>query len=113
MRVLVCGGRSFANQYEIWRALWDLDKVSKIETIIHGGAQGVDSFAGNWARVEGRNVERYPALWSKHGRQAGWIRNKKMVNEGKPDLVLVFNGDRGTKMMQRIAMAAGVPVKEV
>jgi SLOG family YspA-like protein len=81
--------------------------------IITGGASGVDSTATDWAAVNWCQFKEYKADWKKHGRAAGPIRNQRMLDEGKPDLVVAFPGGRGTADMVKRAKAAGVPVHEV
>ena len=42
---------------------------------------------------------------------AGGVKGDcKMLNEGKPDIVISFPVGRGTENMIRISLAAGVPV---
>ena len=87
------------------------------DTLIHGCAKGADLLAEQaWAnlKIEGY-VERFPADWVKHGKAAGPIRNKQMLDEGKPDLVIAFlaKDSRGTKNMIEQAEKAGVDVKIV
>ena len=55
----------------------------------------------------------FQADWAGLGRKAGPIRNKLMLDEGKPDLVVAFPGGRGTAHMTRIARGAGIEVIEV
>jgi hypothetical protein len=43
----------------------------------------------------------------------GPIRNKQMLEEGKPDLMVAFPGERGTANMCKQAREAGVPVMVV
>lgn len=113
MRVLVCGGRDYAD----WRALGDvlsaIHRERPIAAIIHGGRRGADMLAHRWAWAHA--VERlvFHAEWERHGRSAGPIRNRRMLEEGRPDLVVAFSGGRGTADMVRRARAAGVPVREV
>jgi hypothetical protein len=45
--------------------------------------------------------------------QAGPLRNQRMLDEGKPDLVVAFPGGGGTKDLVRRAVKAGVSVHEV
>lgn len=53
-------------------------------------------------------------LWEIHGqRLAGPMRNKQMLVEGKPELVIAFPGGTGTAHMCGIAEAAGVKVLKV
>jgi hypothetical protein len=81
--------------------------------LIHGAAKGADSLADRWARLNGVPVTQYPAKWNEHGRAAGPRRNEQMLKEGKPDLVIAFEGGRGTAHMVRIAREAGVDVMEI
>lgn len=50
--------------------------------LVHGGAQGADSLAGEWAAARGVPVTVFPADWRKHGRAAGPIRNQAMLDAG-------------------------------
>jgi hypothetical protein len=111
IKVLVCGGRDFNDQYLLYSVLGTLhDGKPKIAELIHGAARGADQMAGAWAIQNRVPVRAFPADWDKHGRAAGPIRNEQMLREGKPDLVLAFPGGRGTAHMCRIAAEAGVPV---
>jgi len=111
MRVLVCGGRDYRDREAVSDALSALR--NKISAVITGGAPGADSFAFDWAWENGFVVERYMADWKAHGRAAGPIRNQRMLDEGKPDLVLAFPGGRGTADMVQRAKAAGVEVQSL
>ena len=117
MRVLVCGGRNFDDRSAMARVLrrfkpaipTDDDLAEHV--IITGGASGADELAAQYAEVFGIRLRVYPADWKTHGRAAGPIRNQKMLDEGKPDLVIAFPGGRGTADMVRRAKAAGIPVE--
>lgn len=108
MRVLVCGGRDYRNPQAVYDALSALDDVS---VVIEGGALGADCFAAEWADKTGTEHLQFTADWKAHGRAAGPIRNKKMLDEGKPDLVLAFPGGRGTANMVKQARERGVRVQ--
>lgn len=111
MRVLVCGGRRFSDCGLIWRTLDDLAKKEVIDCLIEGDAPGADRIAGAWAKRRRVDLRLFPADWTKHGRAAGPIRNQKMLDAGKPDLVIAFSGGTGTADMVRRAKAANVPVQ--
>jgi len=111
VRVLICGGREFQGRLYLKRVLDGLDGEIGIGTVIHGAARGADSLAGEWAKWSGKKVEEYPADWRAHGKAAGMIRNRQMLTEGKPDLVVAFPGGRGTDGMIRLAEQAGVEVR--
>lgn len=111
MRVLVCGGRAFANYEWLEKELDRLHRHHRFTVLIHGAARGADALAERWAFYNRVDIEKYPAMWAKHGnKKAGPIRNTQMLQEGKPELVVAFRGGAGTKDMVRKARAAGVPV---
>ena len=120
MRILVCGGRDYANWFRVYRTLDALLWKHGTLTVIHGGAKGADALAAGWCA---RRVRRETpgmietieerADWKAHGKAAGPIRNARMIEEHKPDLVLAFPGGRGTADMCAKARAAGVKVMEI
>ena len=109
MKVLVCGGRYYADRLRVDQVLCDL----KPEKVIHGAAQGADTLAAEWALDMGVPVEAYPADWERHGRAAGPIRNRHMLEDSCPDVVVAFPGGKGTADMVKRAKARGVRVIEV
>lgn len=100
--------------------LKDLD----ITVLIEGEARGADLLARRYAERRKIPVNAFPALWDKHGKAAGPIRNTQMLSEGRPDLVVAFlyhvgaqevmyglsdsQYNRGAKHMINIAQKAGV-----
>jgi hypothetical protein len=113
VRVLVCGGRKFADPDRVWLVLNELHASPHVSVVIHGGASGADAHAARWAWLCGVPALPFDADWDKHGKAAGPRRNQRMLDEGKPDLVLAFPGGKGTADMVRRAKRAGVPVREV
>lgn len=113
MRILVCGGRDYADQARVDQILDRVLAERGISVIIHGGARGADSLAGRWAASRGIEVAVYPADWNTHGKRAGPLRNQLMLDDGRPDAVIAFAGGRGTADMIRRARAAGLPVWEI
>lgn len=110
MRVLVCGGRDYDDWDTLNKKLNTYHFYYGFGCLIHGDANGADTLAGIWAQNHEIPLEVYPADWKTHGKAAGPIRNKQMLEEGKPDLVLAFPGGRGTKNMVDQANKAGVKV---
>jgi len=113
MKVLVCGGRTFSDKELLFAVLDEEHEKYNFDTLIHGGAKGADMLAHKWCCRNGIIEVCYPANWSKYGPAAGPIRNKKMLEEGKPDLVIAFPGGRGTANMVSLAKQAGIKVKVV
>jgi predicted Rossmann-fold nucleotide-binding protein len=113
MRVLVCGGRNFDDFIRVSMVLDRLHTSQGIDVLIEGGAAGADRLASQWAWHCGVATERYEADWENQGSFAGPARNKRMLDEGKPDLVIAFPGGRGTADMVKKARKAGVKVIEI
>lgn len=111
MTVLVCGGRDYANEVELFTTLDMIRCEKEITLIIHGGARGADALAGMWARLHKIPEKVFLPDWKTFGKSAGQLRNSQMLMEGNPDLVTAFSGGKGTQNMVSLARAAGVKVK--
>jgi len=127
-RVIVCGGRMYGlkelpnrmivvdqAKVDFAYAKLDLLRAAALElglqlVIIQGGAKGADAIAKAWATARNVQQREFKADWSK-GKAAGFIRNKQMLDEGRPHLVIGFPGGKGTAMMLEIAAKAGVPTR--
>ena len=109
MKVIICGGRDFRDYEYVFSVLDGLHVSNKFTHVIHGGANGVDLFAGDWAMKNGVQEVRCNANWEKYGRSAGFQRNLAMALL-KPDLVVAFPGGKGTAMMVQIAKDAKIAV---
>lgn len=110
--ILICGGREYADKArmrEVIHLLFNHDT----HTIIHGGARGADTLAGEVAAEIGIAAKVYPADWKTHGKAAGPIRNQQMLDDGKPAMVIAFPGGKGTEDMVRRANNAGIFVIRV
>jgi hypothetical protein len=96
MRILVCGGRKFADYTLLRRTLDALCGVlcpppDQIGTwlppgtvLIHRRSTRADSLADRWATVKYVKTEVFDADWDRFGRRAGPLRNQRMLDEGKP-----------------------------
>lgn len=115
MRLLVCGSRTFDDAFIVHTLLTGFVHPDFDLTIIEGGAQGADRIASNWAEARRVAHARYNAEWDKQGKAAGAIRNRKMLEEGKPDMVVAFIDkplaeSKGTADMVSRASVAGLSV---
>lgn len=112
MRVLVCGSRKWTDYAVIRQRLQALPPQT---LIIEGEARGADRMARRIAEGLGFAIVPFIADWGKYGRAAGPIRNQKMLDQGKPDLVLAFSmpDSIGTKDMIARAQKAGIPVENI
>lgn len=97
-------------------------------TIISGKASGADQVALDWATVNWLNTIEFVADWNDfsppcktkytatgkpYNALAGFKRNQEMIDKGKPDLVVAFPGNTGTKDMIHRAKKANIEVMEI
>lgn len=101
-----------------------LDKYGDDLCIIEGCAQGADRMAEQFAEQFGLECLHFPADWKAYSSserwRAGHDRNRRMLVEGQPQMVVAFKDELdprlakgGTENMVRIANEAGVPVMVV
>lgn len=138
-RVLVTGGRDYADAAALWAVLDEEHARDPISLIIEGGQRtfdrnkglmvgGADYWGQQWAKARRVAVLTIRADWSNTDRPgavvrrdrqgrlydaaAGPERNRKMLEHG-PALVVAAPGGDGTADMVSQARAASIPVREV
>ena len=71
-------------------------------------------FNAEWDNVDRPcAVTRYHPDGKPYDVLAGFVRNQRMIDEGKPDLCVAFPGGDGTADMVKRARAAGIEVLEI
>lgn len=105
-RILVTGGRDYTDRAKVYETL---DKLQP-SMVCHGGANGADHHADRWAKDRQIPVMCYPAQWLRLGKPAGPIRNRQMLTEFRPDLVIQFPGGAGTAHCAQSARDIDIPV---
>lgn len=114
LRILCCGDRNWKDRILIMQHIIMASGFTFDVTIIEGEADGADTISKEVAITMGMAVEGFKADWKQYGKAAGPIRNQKMLDKGKPDIVLAFHDDlehsKGTKDMVRRAELANIPV---
>lgn len=112
IRLLVTGSQKYPDRQRVIDKLDKLRESYVIDVLAHGSAKGVDHLAGLWARDNDIPVQTWPAKWKLYNTRAGPIRNRLMLKEFEPDLVVAFwDGiSPGTKDMISIAHRAGIEV---
>ena len=117
MIVMVTGGRNFDDRAEVVRRLKPYRKSGNI--LLSGGATGADKlceivWGGSWELP----YVVMPAAWKRAGRAAGPMRSRTLIVGNalaphavlKPDVLVVFAGDRGTAQAIRFAKENGVDI---
>lgn len=114
IRALVTGCRDWTDKLAVWCALetvLDDNHDRSVQVVVGDCETGADSLARIWGALI---PEVYDANWDLHGKQAGPIRNTKMI-ESEPDICLAFWDGRvknsGTFDCFTKAVKAGIPVR--
>ena len=90
MIALVCGDRNWTDVGMVTRRLKVLQLHHPDSIILEGGCRGADLIAREVAQQLGLDVIEIPANWVRHGKAAGPIRNRIML-DFQPGLVIVFH----------------------
>jgi hypothetical protein len=120
------GGRDLAwSQQRVAAELLARSSGRLVHLLLHGGARGADAAIGRAAQQLGWSALVMPAQWQLHGRAAGPIRNRELLQQAiakavahtSPGslasvLVVAFPGGPGTASLVREArrMASHSPV---
>jgi hypothetical protein len=82
MNILFCGSRSFKlNDTVVGILNEEFLKLSPTDTIIHGGAEGIDSIVDTMARQKRFRIVVYKPEWNKYGVHSAVIRDRLMVEQ--------------------------------
>jgi hypothetical protein len=128
MRVLISGGRTL----DLAKVLQWLDTNLAIRCaglpsfIIEGGATGADQGARMYRNAHQIAGQTFNAAWenltlkpcvikwradgSAYNVLAGFARNQQMIDEGKPEVAVVFKGGKGTADMVKRLKKAGIEI---
>ena len=80
-RIIIAGSRNCPEDSTILK-----DKINKLlfnidcydTEIVSGTCKGADILGENYAKDNNLPIKQFPADWNKHGKKAGYIRNKEM-----------------------------------
>lgn len=93
----VVGGRNFRDYVLLKRVLDRLKNRTNISTIVSGGAKGADSLGKRWAQENQVELIEFLPDWKTHGKKAGFIRNREIV-ESSTAIVAFWDGkSKGTQ----------------
>jgi len=112
-KIAVVGSRIFKNWEQLKKTLDEY--LQEDDTIVSGGAIGVDSMAQRYAKERGFDILVCYPRYGRFGRGATFIRNRRIVENS--DLVLAFYskgrlGEGGTANTIHWAKELGVPYQE-
>ena len=102
MITIIAGSRDFNDFNFIYEHLNNLP--FEIDEVVTGCARGPDSIGKQWAVDSDVHVKEFPANWDKHGKRAGFLRNKEMAVYAEA-LILFWDGkSKGSKHMLDVAL---------
>jgi len=111
MKLGVIGSRLF-NDYEFVKSkIIENFTVSDIDTIVSGGAKGVDTLRERFADEFNLQKDITKPDWKKYGKGAAFIRNQDIVNGSDCLIAFPIKSSGGTWDTIRKATKAGKPVK--
>ena len=124
MIIVVTGSRDAGPQHReaVWGALDRVCDDLATAIVVHGGCQGVDALADEWAHRHHIAPRVYLADWLADGAKVGPLRNREMIagaidlgrRHQEPVVVLAFPlrgaASRGTMHCAEVARRAGLRV---
>ena len=112
-KVIICGGRDYKGSFTDLARLSYILCEYHVSEVVSGTCKGADLFGEKVAKSLKLSISKFPADWEAHGKSAGFIRNKEMLDflsHSAEDFVFALPGGRGTQNMIDIAKKAGFPV---
>lgn len=108
MKIIIAGGRNFENYLLLKLKCDAILKNVQVTEIVSGKATGADTLGERYAKERGYKVNPFQADWDKHGKSAGYIRNKAMA-EYADCLIAFWDGkSKGTGHMINLANEGGI-----
>ena len=112
MKLIIAGSRTINPTKAFISFLIKHFKI-KPKVIVNGDAKGVDRSGKRWALSKNIKIKTMEADWDKHGKSAGYIRNKQMAKYGDA-LLLIWDGNsNGSKNMRYLAIKNGLKIYEI
>jgi hypothetical protein len=112
-KVAISGSRRYAKSWLVQQCIaTEYRKCNGEIVFLVGDCQtGVDSITKSFLETSGWPFKEFFADWAVHGKAAGPIRNREMINYGA-DLLIAFpdSGSRGTKDCATYAASKGIEV---
>lgn len=105
--IAIVGSREFTRLELVGKYVATLDEGT---TVVSGGARGVDRYAVDAAKKRGLKTIVFPADWDTHGKAAGMIRNKQIVDAADKVVAFWDGASRGTMHSVNYAKSKGKPV---
>jgi predicted Rossmann fold nucleotide-binding protein DprA/Smf involved in DNA uptake len=107
MKLGIIGSRLFNNYEFVKQKIIENFDIKTIDTIISGGAKGVDTLGEQFADEFCILKDISKPDWNKHGKGAAFIRNQEIVNRADVLIAFPIKNSGGTWDTIRRAQKAG------
>ena len=109
MKIIIAGSRVIPNREFVWDDLLKRMPYHLVTEIVSGMVRGADLIGYEFAKHCGIPTACFPADWDKHGKSAGYVRNKEMADYAD-ELIAYWDGkSNGTKNMIDLMALAKKP----
>jgi hypothetical protein len=106
-KVAIVGSRDWPEPDAVRDYVYSL---SMEDTVVSGGAPGVDTWAEIACMERGLAFLKFPARWDIHGKAAGFIRNKDIAMAADRIVAFHFNNSKGTALTIQLGKDLKKPV---
>ena len=96
-KLAIVGSRTFNDYALLERFILDTFDYSTLREIISGGAIGTDTLAAQFAHTFNLPLTIFLPQWHRHGRAAGNIRNRAIVDAAEFVLAVSIQNSPGTR----------------
>lgn len=109
-KLAVVGSQNFPYIPRATLLLEEIVKNTGIDTIVSGGADGIDTMAEEYADKNSLEKIIHPAEIDNLGRSVGFVRNEFIVRDADAILIFWYKKSNGTEHTLNIAKSSGKPV---
>jgi len=109
MRLAVVGTRTFERVDLVDAHLDRWRSQHSLLIIVSGGARGADRLAASYAKRHCLELLQFRADWAQHGRRAGAIRNRQIVDNADALVAFWDEVSPGTRITLDMAISKGIP----
>lgn len=109
MKIAIIGGRDFNNNKLFYDVMTPYQL--KITTVVSGGAKGADYMGESWAISCNIATEIYLPDWKLHGKSAGFIRNRLIIDASDGIIAFWDKISKGTKNSIDVARNLNKPIR--
>ena len=111
MKLAIVGGRDF-NDKELFNKTM-IEFIDKVSVVISGAAKGADTFGENWAKENKIDTIIHLPNWEKHGKAAGYVRNKLIIEDCDMCIAFWDGKSKGTESSINLCKQSNKPIKIV